>query len=434
MPFDRSVRALAAALLAALAAGGLACASPAPEATAQPALRAGDSDPAAGFETPQPVPVAEVLPAELLTGPHHTVAETARSDGLQLVYEIHSEDGSFEARGEALLRKRIREIEALARLDAMSHRQEFLAALADTAKSPFVATWNLVRSPVDSALGVPRGAWEQVRRGAALARGERGELEEGALRAFIGFETRKRVLARELGVDPYSENPALQRRLNRFAWVAYAGGLPRALVPFEEAGETEGSPSLMTAPDERLFRYPPEDLRRLHRIELAAMGVPEPLADDFVGHPWYSPRHQTLVVDSLAALDPARDCASFFRVATTAGSAADALHYQQSAELLRAYHGSEQPIVRLVDLGGVPAGQARDGTVVVPLVADRALWTGALLRLAEAATEPAETGRPVPGATLLVTGSLSERARAEMEARDIEVVERAFERLSGETP
>ena len=43
----------------------------------------------------------------------------------------------------------------------------------------------------------------------------------------------------------------------------------------------------------------PEDLRRLNRIELAVMGVGPELADRFLTHLWYSPRHGTILIESL---------------------------------------------------------------------------------------------------------------------------------------
>ena len=177
-----------------------------------------------------------------------------------------------------MLRIRVHEIEALAALGEMSASREFTTAVGNALKSPFVATWNLITRPVDSITGLPVGAWNHLKRTSELAKGERGEFEDSAVREFIGFESKKRVIAHRLGVDPYSSNKELQKRLNRFAWVSFVGGLPSMFVPFtgDEQPRDETAPA---APSDRmseiLLDYSPEDLRRLNRIEMAVMGIPE---------------------------------------------------------------------------------------------------------------------------------------------------------------
>lgn len=299
------------ALALGLAAVGSGCAKPAEVRSVLPTLEAADVDPEAGYEPLPALRASELLPPELVSGPHHQVREEVASDGFLHLYVIDSPFGTFEAAGDDLLRVRVHEIAALAELDRMQKREEFASALATGLKSPFVAAWNLITHPVDSVLGIQQGAWDAVKRTAEIGKRERGELEDSGLREFIGFEAKKRELAFQLGVDPYSSNRELQKQMNRFAWAAYLGGLPFALVPFQETGtpepaETEIVPARAGADlrlREILRHYAPEDLRRLNRIELAVMGAPAKLADGFLAHPWYSPRHGTILVESLVALD-----------------------------------------------------------------------------------------------------------------------------------
>jgi hypothetical protein len=276
-----------------------------------------------------------------------------------------------------------------------------------------------------------------VKRTAEIGKRERGELEDSGLREFIGFEAKKRELAFQLGVDPYSSNRELQKQMNRFAWAAYLGGLPFALVPFQGepaagAEEAEIAPARAGADArlrEILRHYAPEDLRRLNRIELAVMGVPAGLADGFLGHPWYSPRHGTILVESLVALDLTAERASFIETSLQAGSEADARFYQRAAQLLRAYHESAEPLVRLLGRRRAVMGVTEQGALVVPLVLDHGVWSRPAVEFAERLLETRkELSAPV--ARLLVTGTLSERARGEFAARGIEVREHALERLA----
>jgi len=424
------------AALVALALGS-GCARPAETRNVLPALDTGDVDPEAGYETLPVRIAAERLPAELLEGPHHRVRDAVASDGFLNLYVVESDFGTFEAAGDELLRQRVHEVGALAELDRMQKRDEFAKAVAAGLKSPFVAAWNLIRDPVDSILGVPEAAWEAVRKTAEITRRERGELEDSGFRELIGFESKKREIAFQLGVDPYTSNRELQKQLNRFAWAAYLGGLPFAFVPFQNpAEEAEIGPASENA-DERLREilrhYSPEDLRRLNRIELAVMGVGPELADRFLTHPWYSPRHGTILIESLVGLDLAEGRGVFVETALAAGSEADARFYQRAAQLLRVYHEATDPLARLASQRHAVLGLSRAGELVVPLILDHTVWSPRTADFAGRVTG----ARQALGAEvvrLLVSGTLSERARAEFRARDIDVIERAFEAFAPEEP
>ena len=423
---------LASALgLAAL--GALACASPPPAArTSLPTLAAGDTNAAKGYEKPPVLRAADVLPPELRSGPHHRVEDAVATDGFMRIYSIASDFGEFQASGDEMLRTRVAEIQALAALRELSAGEEFGEALSRTLKSPFVATWNLVTKPVKSITGIPRGAAEALRRTSELARGERSELEDSALGEFFGFEERKRELARRLGVDPYSSNPVLQEQLNRFAWVSYVGGFGAMLVPFAEAPRpTEEQPPQAGARAEEILRdYAPEDLRRLNRIELAVMGIPEETSRAFIAHPWYSPRHQSLLVAHLAALDLVEGRAALIGAAVRATSEEDAVLYVRTAELVRAYHENVEPLERLATLRNTVIGLTEDGRLVAPLALDYAVWTRPVHVFANTLRRSTVSDRRrVARREILVTGSFSPKAHAMIEGRGIVVTEQALERL-----
>jgi hypothetical protein len=425
------------ALCAALAMAGaaaLACSSTSGTRTVYPELDAADTDPQAGYESPPVLRASDLLPPELISGPHHRVEEAVVTDGFTHTYTIGSDYGTFVVTGDDMLRTRVREIEAIAALDEASGTEEFAKAAGRALASPFVATYNLVTDPVGSITGVPRGAWDALKRTGDLTGGERSELEDGSFRELIGFGRVKRKLARELGVDPYSSNEELQKRLNRHAWAAYAGGLPGLFVPFtsaDDGAERAGVASTSEARLEDLLRhYSPEDLRRLNRIELAVMGIPEELTERFISHPWYSPRHATLLIGALSALDLASDRAVFIEQAVAAESEDDAFFYQRVAQMMRAYHERRDGIRRIVPLGRrAVAGYTEHHALVAPFLADHAVWTRPTAdfarRLAGAELEDADVARK----ELVLSGTLSEKARSEIEALGIDVTDRAFERL-----
>jgi hypothetical protein len=382
---------------------------------------------AAGYELGPVRDADEILPPEIVAGPHHSVNGPVVTVGNANHYLVSSEFGDYAVLGDDQLYIRIREIEALAALDRMSKTAEFARAAGKALTSPFVATWNLITDPVDSILGVPLKAWEKVRSTAQLARGERGRLEGSGLGALIGFEEKKRTIANQLDVDPYSSNKRLQTQLNRFTWAAYAGGLPFMLVPFTETDEDEEDVGDRLS--DILLRYSPEDLRRLNRIELAVMGIPEPLRKEFITHPWYSPSHHTVLVESLAALDLTENRAAFIETAVSAESELDARTYQRTAELLRAYGDHVAPLRRIVAVDGALLAYAKDGALVLPITADYAVWSPETAALAESLKSELPAEIEVTRRELLVSGAVSPLAREHLEALDISVTEHALETL-----
>jgi hypothetical protein len=411
-------------------AAGLACATATPPARSSlPVVQESDSDAAQGFE-PLPLLRAEdVVAPALRRGPHHRVLDEVRSDGFMRIYRIDSDFGEFEAYGDAMLETRVAEVLALANLGELSAGAEFARALRQTLESPFVAAWNLVSSPVESIRGIPLGALETLRDTAALTRGERGELEDSALAEFLGFEERKRDVAFRLGVDPYSSNRPLQRALNRFAWVSFVGGLPSRFVPFRKLPGAEGEPDFAPERAEEFLRdFSPEDLRRLNRIELAVMGVPEATAQAFIAHPWYSPRQQSLLIAHLAVLDLVGNRAVFIETASRAESELDALLYARTAALIRTYHDNVQSLERLAPLRNQVVGVTPDGRMIAALALDYAVWTRPARDFADSFEGALlDDGSAVAGRELLLTGSLSPTARDQIRDRGIRVTEHALE-------
>ena len=430
----RTLAPVLAALFAFAAAGCAASPKPPVELPTPEEQRAAE---AAGFEIPPVRNARDLLPPDLLEGPHYAVEEKVYTHGHTHVFTITSDFGTFHARGDDMLEDRLREIEALAAMQEMSATKEFAAAAAKALASPLVATWNVITNPVDTIVGIPKGTLETVRRTSDLVRGQRGELEDSAFQELIGFEAKKRKIAGELGVDPYSSNKTLQKELNRFAWAAYAGGLPSMFVPFTKRPPAAADPAGLSADDrlrEALRQYSPEDLDRLNRIELAVMGVPKPLCDEFIHHPWYSPGHETTLVGSLSALDLAEDRRAFIEVAITADSEDDARSYQRIAELMRRYNDNIGRIDKIVAVGGTLTGYAAEGTLVVPFAADHAVWSQSTAAFAASFTKALPDDLEVRKTELLLSGTLSPRARAKIEDLGVEVMDRAFDRLAAPSP
>ncbi|MEN8161412.1 MAG: hypothetical protein ABFS41_15185 [Myxococcota bacterium] len=399
-----------------------------------PDLVPGDTDPARGYEAPPRFRARKLLPEALRNGPHHRVTDPVTSDGFLHEFVLVSDFGRFEVAGDALLRQRLGEIAALAALREARGEPGFAGALSRARERPFITRWKLVDEPVGDPLGMPEAAWQELLAIAAMERTERADREQGALESYLRFERARSALAERLDVDAHAQNPVLQRELNRTALAVFAGGFPLEAVPAPEP-PARGSHRPFASADARLAgllsRDTPEDLRRVGRIELAVLGIPPAVRERVLTHRWITPRHLTILVAALVAMEGAADRAALIEAAVDARSEADALVYQRIAEMLRAIHEHVAP-VRALDRGNrfVRATLA-DGRRVIPIEVDRLIWTGALERMVADAPvrEDAETFDE-----LWLSGSASARARTELAARGFVVVERAFERLETRGP
>jgi len=396
-----------------------------------PELGPGDTDPALGFESLPVRHAAELLPPEVLRGPHHRVRDAVGSDGFLHLYRVDSDYGDFEVAGDELLRERVREVEAVGVLRALQDA-EFGAAVKKAEERPFIGRWRLASEPSDQALGMPDEAWRDLLAIDDTARDARSAEEHAALREYLRFEAVKRALAARLGVDSHTRSPVLQRELNRVAVAEFAGGFPQGRVPKGEPGE-RGVERPFVDDDTRLAmllgRDSPEDLARWNRIELAVLGISPELAAQALAQPWLTERHRTILVASLTALDGVQNRAALVEAALNARSETDALVYQRIAELLRGIHERVAPIERLATDGRFVRAYLAGGVRITPVEVDELFWTRPTAQLVDAGAGPDPSGAALSRREVWLTGTASPKARAELESRGFVVVENGFERL-----
>jgi hypothetical protein len=385
------------------------------------------------FEDASGTSASALLSPELLRGPHHTVREQVESDGLIQTFTVECEFGAYPARGERMVRARIHEIETLVALRALGETEEFREAESNVPESPYVrrgSGW-VVDSDASHA-GLAPGAlgagWDSE---PGAASGESPE-SDASWKLLAGFESRKRELAASLGVDPYTTNPDLQKALDRHAWVSYRSGAPppAALQSNDAAADAEER----AAVDERLRHFSSDDLERMNRLELMAMGVPEELREQFIANPSYSHKVETVLVESLAALEGTEDRVAFIEAAVRAASEDEAQSYGQLAKLMRSYSTQGGGLQRILQVEGQVAAYTSDGTLIVPVVSDHAVWSERVAGFAESVAKAAGESADAAKARFLFSGTISDRALEEIQSLGIDVTPNALERKADDTP
>ena len=372
------------------------------------------------FETADMVPAKDFVPASLISGRLHTVRPLAANDGLRNTYYMDTPSGVQEVTGTPALVTRIREIYAIDQLRGVSGTEEFGKALARSGKAKIESAGQILSDPFGTIKNVPQGASRFFGRIGEGLKGGGSKSEGGGVQGILGITSAKAKLAAQLGVSPYSTNEELQRELTKVAQATAGGGLvANAATTFATGGA--GAALTVIGANETLTdvlaNSTPEDLRMLNRKKLLALGVDRKLADEFLMHPWFSPWHETITTDALARIGVNRT--AFLTDAVKSLTPEDALFFQRVAQILARYHASTAPLRAIRFDGGIVTALDKDGTLVVPVSLDYAIWAEGAARRVEDFAAIDQSSEKIKGLALWTDGRLSERLCTELKSRGI---------------
>lgn len=388
---------------------------------------------AAPFEDPPQLVASAILPAELLSGPNHHVDELVLSDGYLLHYGIRSEFGDMEVVSTAKLRKRIDEINAIARMAEAEATETFETAVRDAGKDTIQGIKNLVTSPVKTVSGAATGVSKLF--GSAkesLFGSGRSENEDSRLESLVGFSKSKREYAYEFGVDAYSHNEILQERLDEISLTGFAGGLTATLLLAAIPGGAGVAITVTNTTDllnEALRDFSPADLRKMNRETLAAIGVSEAIAGLFIDNASYTPREQTAIVAALEGMSGVSNRSVFIEFAILADDNDVTDFRQRQIQMYAAYHNKIDPILDLIPIGQLVAARVRDGGLLIVAPVDLLVWTDKFASFATDATDLIRRNYGPPSMQIWLGGRATDLARTSLTALGWKVEEGADTRL-----
>jgi hypothetical protein len=377
------------------------------------------------FETGGAVNAQDFVPAELMEGTLHSVDAHAYNDGLRNTYFLKSGLDEFEITGTPALVQRIREIYALDYLRGLSKSDEFGKALAAAGKAKVESAVGIVKDPLGAVSRLPQGASRFFGRIGEGLKGAKSGGEDNGLANIMGVSKAKARLAAQLGVSPYTTNEDLQQELNSTARAMAGGGLVVGAATSMVGGPALSVIGVNQTMQDTLASSTPGDLRIINRKKLLALGVNRTLVDEFLMHPWYPPWHSTIITDSLARI--AVNPTVFLSNACKALTAEDAFYFQRLAQILAQYHATATKLRSIRLDGGIITALDRDGTLVVPVSLDYAIWAERAARRAEEFAALAKSGGEIKGLALWTDGQLSERLTAELRKRHITSHARALD-------
>jgi hypothetical protein len=391
---------------------------------------------AADYEAPAIQKASQVLPANVAKGPHYSVADEVKSDGFFQEFRVVSEFGEIAAEGRTVLKTRINEVGALARLSEVSKTEVFAKAAGGAVLKVGKGVASVVKDPEGTVKGIGGGVkrmgvnlGRKAKRGADAATSDdkkpEGEAKSaegkaldaagGAANSVLGINASARKWAQQLGVDPYTTNPVLHDALAEIGKIDAAGGIiTKVVVPIPPVVSTTASVGGL------VWSADPEALLKRNEANVAALGTSKDVAARFFRNGNYTPTTRTRLVDALSAVK-AKGCADYVDAAAEAADEREALFFVESAELLAALHKA-QPVSAVLE--DSRALVAKSGTAAVALLPfDQLLWTE---RTAKAAGEIAGRARAELGASALeirLAGGASAAAKQGLTAAGWQVKE-----------
>src|SRR5437762_6132816 len=291
------------------------------------------------FEAPGRVETKMFIPADLMTGPLHSVGDYAENDGMNNTYFLYSGDDAWAVTTGIALRTRIREIYAIDKLGEMSKTEEFTKAIANAGQQKIEGVVGIVTNPLGAIQNIPLGASRFFGRIGERLKYGRDEGQGSRLQNVSGVNKAKSALAAKLGVSPYSFKQELQKQLTLNARAMAMGGLvvkAATAAVGGPAGDVLMGLNVNQALQQTLVSSTPDDLRILNHKKLFALGVTREDADEFLSHPWYTPWTATITVDALATIGV--DPTAFLANACKALTEQDAIYFERLAQVLARYH------------------------------------------------------------------------------------------------
>jgi hypothetical protein len=383
------------------------------------------------FEELPELKASEILKPELLKGTHFAVRDPVPTNVGMNQFTIDSDFGVFEADGNEMLLQRLKEIDAIARLGDVSRTDEFKKSLLVAAKSPLNSAKNIARDPAQAISNVPKGLMKFLGRAKEsvqnVGKGGNDARDGSRMKDAIGYSDKKRKIALEMGIDPYTTNTVLQKQLDDLAWASWAGGFSFSVATLPISGAAGAALTVTgvnSTVEDLLHEKTPSELEQINRATFRAMGASASDVERILHGGAFTPTQATTFAVHLKALTGVGNRGAFVKAAAEKSTTeADALFCIYTAALMDQIN-QKTPIARIVMLGDFPICVAKDGTIIVALQWDYAAWTSGAAAFTDDVQKLAGKSGQNAHISVDLSGEVSPRLREELEKRGMTVQDR----------
>lgn len=418
-----------------------------------------------GFETAPVFQAKDILPPELLEGTEHRVAQEVKNDGYMNHYLLSSRFGEFEAVGYPMLQRRIHEIYALAlleehsstkvavetgkevgtkvaestvkgvkKLGAMASDPEELASTLSSVPGGVVNLFHFAADTVGTGVDYVSATGKEMMAGSDESGGQEGtgstltqKAGELALQ-YSGYSKASAKWAKELEIDPYTENELLRSEIRRVATVEATVGFAGRFTPKPPSipGVNEANKWLNTLEGVSLYDDPAK-IAELNLKVLESLGMSEDEVLKFAGNEHYTPTTRTLLLGAIKSLEGVEKSGDLLILASAAKSSAGAWYFVHAVQQLSRFH-QKRPFTSIITDLAIPSAITKSGHYVVPLPVDHLVWTVDVAAIFTDAHEMVGGEFSIGSSEVVVAGTVSSRSLKELEKQGFNVAqERGYE-------
>jgi hypothetical protein len=384
---------------------------------------------AQNFERP-PIFNAAQISGINRVGANYSIENPVHSDGILRTYVLKTPYGKFAVTGDEMLRMRIHELDALARLEKVSESERFGQALAEAGISPLKFAGQLVTNPVGTVQNTFNGVGAFFNRlGAGM--NHAGQTPGDPVSDFIGVTDQRRKIAASYGVDPYTDFPPLSAKLDQLSQAATAGGLvvtgallfvPGAAGIIVSNLSTANKVNDIGVAD--LARdYTAAQILDINQAALAKMGIGPNLSAKLLANRHYTPIDMAAMVAALESMRGVRDRAVFVARAADANGRAIAYMMRRMAEYMADDYRKRGGFTRFVSLANFPYVVTRDNRVTAVMPIDALSWTRETAGGFTAVTDDRRRFAPQARGQMRITGMATALAKRQLKSQGWSVLE-----------
>jgi hypothetical protein len=392
----------------------------------------------APFEYTFNLKASQILQTGVVSGPLFRVRDEVVTDLGINTFAIDTKlFGTFLAHTNSQLVDRIAEIVAMKRIEDVKRSEAYSRAVEKAADRESDAADDAVADYVSPIEEEPFTGIGKFFRRIGTDRETEKDIDADDVREYKAFQSKKAIvmaktkrdLCRNLGVNPYTTNLMLQRKLDDMSSAIAMGGFKMELIPGVDSSDTGLASAIWRGQvnpqmSALIYGKNPKELRVSNQTALEQMGASAADAAAFLSNRHFTPWQQTQLVTSLQTLPAVAGRDLFVRNAASATTEeTDAVFHAGTAQLLARLAKQNWQIARIEVYSNIPYGILRDGSVLLALQWDYAQWSPTAEKCVKWLQRLRVDGKNPPSVTLAITGQASPSLCQEMEKRGFKVLD-----------
>ena len=138
------------------------------------------------YEAPPAFRASDILSPDIVSGPHHKIAEAVENDGVLNRYQVETPQGPLTVIGTDRLMIRLHEVDALQQMEKVERSDVFLEALKNSAKAPLELAKGLITDTGQTVSDVGEGVGDFFNSVGHSLFGSPSEEEASAIETVVG--------------------------------------------------------------------------------------------------------------------------------------------------------------------------------------------------------------------------------------------------------